>query len=71
LGQVGTQGPQFDAEKTVRFDVVSDPAADNGLALGQPAERSTCLLLAPLATGRAVLPSPSGLLSQRRHRVIG
>ena len=34
LGQVGAQGPQFDADKTVRLHVVSDPAADNRLRFG-------------------------------------
>jgi hypothetical protein len=64
LRQVGAQGRQFDADKTVRLHVVSDPAADNRLRPG-PACRaldvspsSTCLRPA-----RAVLPSPSGLLN--------
>jgi hypothetical protein len=34
LGQVGAQGPQFDADKTVRLHMVSDPAADNRLRFG-------------------------------------
>jgi hypothetical protein len=31
LGQVGAQGPQFDADKTICPHVVSDPDADNRL----------------------------------------
>ena len=31
---MGAQGPQFDADKTVRLHVVSDPAADNRLRFG-------------------------------------
>jgi hypothetical protein len=38
---VGAQGPQFDADKTVRLHVVSDPAADNRLRFGQLAERTS------------------------------
>jgi hypothetical protein len=62
LGQVGTQGPQFDAEKTVRFDVVSDPAADNRLRF-EPACRALDVSPFPtgLRPGAHVLPSPNGI----------
>ena len=61
---MGAQGPQFDADKTVRLHVVNDPGADNRLRFG-PACRA--LDVSPSSTrsrrGARCLPSPSGFLN--------